>query len=137
MKRARIGDVVEIRTGKGLAYAQYCHKKEQWGALLRILPGTFPLRPQDLAALVRQKESFVTFFPLQAALSKGIVGIVGHEPVRRRPNRSPSSGPPDSSIGRAEFTIGGYGTANVHGESANSATRSGRCPFAPYGTTRH
>jgi hypothetical protein len=81
VKRIRIGDVVEIPTAKGLAYAQYSHKKEQWGSLLRILPGTFGNRPEDLAAVVRQKELFVTFFPLGAAVSRGIFEIVGNEPV--------------------------------------------------------
>jgi hypothetical protein len=28
VKRIRIGDVIEIRAAKGLAYAQYSHKKE-------------------------------------------------------------------------------------------------------------
>ena len=36
MARLKIGDIVEIKTGKGLVYAQYTHKHQQYGALLRV-----------------------------------------------------------------------------------------------------
>lgn len=88
-KRIRIGDIVEISTSRGLAYAQYTHKDESWGALLRVLPGFFDQRPQDFEHLVRQQERFVSFFPLGAAVSQGIVQLVGNEPVPRQAERLP------------------------------------------------
>jgi hypothetical protein len=80
-KRVRLGDVIEIPTSKGLAYAQYSHKKDQWGALLRVLPGFFLKRPDDFGRVVAQKERFVTFFPLQAAVNRGIFKVVANEDV--------------------------------------------------------
>src|SRR6266850_2017215 len=79
--RIRVGDVIEIVTDKGLAYAQYVLKKEQWGALIRVLPGFFEKRPSDLCDLVREKEIFVTFFPLQAAVNRKIFEVISNCPV--------------------------------------------------------
>jgi hypothetical protein len=79
--RIRIGDVVEIATAKGLAYAQCTHQHKQWGELLRILPGFFGARPSGFAELVTQREAFVVFFPLKAAVSRKLVSIVGNEQV--------------------------------------------------------
>lgn len=81
--RVRIGDVIEILTARGLAYAQYTHRKSQWGALLSVLPGFHEVRPTDLIALVNQREKFRTFFPLQAAVSSGIFEVIGNVPVPR------------------------------------------------------
>ncbi len=88
-KRVEVGDVIEIRTEKGLAYAQYVLRKEQWGALLRILPGFFSKRPTDLCELVKEEKRVVTFFPLQAAVNRKIFDIVFNcqvpEPASRFP----------------------------------------------------
>jgi hypothetical protein len=75
-KRIRPGDVIEIPTSRGLCYAHYSLKKNQWGALLRILPGFFAQRPKNICALVKEKEKFVTFFPLQAAVNRKIFEVV-------------------------------------------------------------
>ncbi len=83
-KRPRIGDVIEFDTPRGLAYAQYTHKHDKppkYGALLRVFPGTHEQRPASLANLVRQTPQFLTFFPLGAACSRGIVRIAGNESV--------------------------------------------------------
>ena len=80
-KKIQIGDIVEIRTSKGLAYAQYTHKHKDWGALLRILPKFFETRPLDFSGIVLEKESFVNFFPLQAAVNRKIFEIVSNEQI--------------------------------------------------------
>jgi hypothetical protein len=74
--RPKIGDVIEIPTSRGLAYAQYTHYVPRWGALLRILPGIFDARPDDWETFVQQDERFYAFFPLGAALSRDIVSVV-------------------------------------------------------------
>lgn len=84
-----IGDVVEIATPQGLAYAQYSHDSERLGTLLRILPGLYRERLGDLAAVVALPERFFTFFPLAAAVSQGIVHIIGHQPVPDRARSFP------------------------------------------------
>jgi hypothetical protein len=86
-KPAQIGDILEIRTPGGFAYAQYTHEHDRpprYGALIRILPGLFAERPGDLSLLAQQKERFSVFFPLAAALRRGIVSIVADAPVPER-----------------------------------------------------
>jgi hypothetical protein len=83
-KRPHIGDVVEIKTSKGLANAQYTHEHTEpprYGSLLRVLPGIHAVRPDSFTDLVGETEQFVVFFPLVAAVKGAIVEIVGHEEV--------------------------------------------------------
>ncbi|OFV80741.1 MAG: hypothetical protein A2Y78_15400 [Acidobacteria bacterium RBG_13_68_16] len=82
--RPRIGDVIEIGTPKGLAYAQYTHKHDEqprYGALIRVLPGLYKTRPVSFNDLVKRKERFFVFFPLGAACKRGIVTIVANEVI--------------------------------------------------------
>lgn len=80
-KRPQIGDVIEIRTPRGLAYAQYTHMHPAYGALLRVMPGLYPSRPENFAAIGLAEPQFSTFFPLGSACSKGIVQIVANEAI--------------------------------------------------------
>jgi hypothetical protein len=87
LKRPVLGDVVEIPLTKGFAYAQYIFNFKEpprWGALIRVLTGTFDSRPKDLAKLVAQPERFVVFFPLGAAVNRSIVHIVARFDVPER-----------------------------------------------------
>jgi hypothetical protein len=82
--RPRLGDVVEITTPRGFAYAQFTHKHDappRYGALIRVLPGLFINRPSEFATLVSGPSSFMTFFPLGAACHRGIVKVVANEVV--------------------------------------------------------
>jgi hypothetical protein len=76
MKRIRIGDIVEIPTAKGLSYAQFSHNHVRYGALIRVLQGFYTERPSNFSRFVGEPESFCTFFPLQAAVSRGIFNIL-------------------------------------------------------------
>jgi len=82
--RVRIGDIVEIRTAKGLAYALYTHRYAEppkYGALLRVFDRLYPSRPGNIAEIILNPVKFSTFFPLGAAVSRGIVAIAGNVPV--------------------------------------------------------
>lgn len=87
--RPRVGDVIEISTPRGMAYAHYTHKHAQFGALLRVLPGLFSKRPQDLSGLVDVDPQFMTFFPLGAACNRKIVEIVGNTKLPERAKSFP------------------------------------------------
>jgi hypothetical protein len=79
----QIGDVIEIETASGLAYAQYTHEHREpprMDSLIRVLPGLFDRQP-DLAVLVEQEERFSVFFRLHAALCRRIFRIAANEPV--------------------------------------------------------
>lgn len=105
--KATIGDVVEIPTKLGTAYAQFSHYHDQppkFGALLRVLPGVFKERPKNLGAIVAGKELFFAFFPIQAAINRGIVRVVGREPIPSRAQQFPlfRAGNINSVTGRVE-----------------------------------
>lgn len=81
---AKIGDIIEIQTPSGLAYAQLTHiynDPPKYGHLLRILEGLYEKRPDDLETLAAQPVQFQTFFPLNAALNRGIVANIGNVAV--------------------------------------------------------
>ncbi|MBI5871328.1 MAG: hypothetical protein HZB44_10330 [Actinobacteria bacterium] len=83
-KRVKIGDVIEIKTKKGLAYAQFTFKHDKpprYGALIRILPGFFKKRPSSFSELVKEKERFIAFFPLAIYVNRQVVTVVGNEAV--------------------------------------------------------
>jgi hypothetical protein len=83
-RRARIGDIIEIRTSHGLAYAQYTHEHSvppKFGSLIRVLPGLYTEPPEIFDSLVEQSPVFMVFFPLHAALRQGIVRQVGNVSV--------------------------------------------------------
>lgn len=76
--RARIGDVIEIATSMGLAYVQYSHENAEYGSLIRVLPGFFAPRPDDVCAVGQLPETFFTFYPVNAAARRKMISIVGH-----------------------------------------------------------
>jgi hypothetical protein len=49
-----------------------------YGALLRVFADRKAERPSDLAGVVSGRPTFYCFFPLAAAVQRGIVSIVGH-----------------------------------------------------------
>jgi hypothetical protein len=48
-KRPLIGDVIEIPTAKGLAYAHYTHQHPTHGGLVRVFDALFEVRPAHYA----------------------------------------------------------------------------------------
>ena len=97
----RVGDIIEIQTPTGLAYAQYTHRHSTYGALLRVFSSIFAARPSDFSAVVNQEPQFSTFFPLATACKRGIVRVVAAETI------------PSSS---SEFPTFRAGLSNTHGK---------------------
>jgi len=87
--KIRAGDVFEVKTKRGLAYAQYVMRNLEMGALIRVLPGLHKTRPVSLTEVVAQQEQFVTFFPLQAAIDQEVFEIVAHETVPDESRKMP------------------------------------------------
>lgn len=88
-RKSKPGDVLEIKTKRGLAYAQYALRNSEMGALLRVLPGFHPIRPSSFVRIIEQPEQFVTFFPLQAAIARNIFEVVSHEKVPEASQKLP------------------------------------------------
>lgn len=81
MGRIKLGDIFEINTTKGKAYLHYIYKDKTVGDLIRVLPGLYSDRPDNLLKLAGSKETFMVFFPLSAAYKQKIVEQVGHYPT--------------------------------------------------------
>jgi hypothetical protein len=82
--RVKIGDVIEIKTCEGLAYALFTHKHDdppRYGSVIRVFDRLCQSRPDDLLRVVNGEVRFSIFFPLQAAINKEVVGVIGHAPV--------------------------------------------------------
>src|SRR5438067_10467421 len=81
MRPPRIGDVIEIPTATGLAYAQFTHKMPVYGHLIRVVEGMWRTRPEALEEAVNARTRFFTFFRVAAALNQKIVTLAGNMPV--------------------------------------------------------
>jgi Regulator of ribonuclease activity B len=89
-KRARIGDIVEIRTPSGLGYVQYTHDANpKLGELVRVFPGLYDIRPTDFAVLAGQKELYFIFYIMNYALRAGWAEVVSNQPIPQWAKDSP------------------------------------------------
>jgi hypothetical protein len=77
----KIGDVLEVRTSRGLAYVQYTHYQKPLGALIRVLPGFHQSRPTDWAQLAKTKELYFVFCPIETLVDRGLLLVASNEPV--------------------------------------------------------
>jgi len=77
MSKIRIGDIFEINTPKGKGYLHYVYKDKLMGDLIRVLPGLYSERPDNLSELAKSKERYMIFFPLSAAYKKKSIEYAG------------------------------------------------------------
>lgn len=83
MKRAKIGDIAEIETSKGLAYIQYCNKDKnppKWGDFIRVLQGFYVTRPnnQEIKNLSKQPHVFQIFFNFSSFIKTDDLTLIGN-----------------------------------------------------------
>jgi hypothetical protein len=77
MTKIAVGDVVEIKTQRGFAYALYTHRDPTFGALLRVWNQTHAEPLVDFEHLASQPLSWSAFFPLSAAVKQKVVRVAG------------------------------------------------------------
>jgi len=82
-KKAKLGDIVEVKTPAGLGYVQYVHEGGTRGQLVRVLPGLYDHRPSNLAELARQKELYFVFLILNYGFRTriGEMEVVSSQPI--------------------------------------------------------
>jgi hypothetical protein len=81
IQKFKIGDLLEIKTSRGLAYAQLTHIHDVYWFLIRVLPGLYERRPNDLNVLVSQCELYVAFIALAGLVKSGSLTVVDNAPV--------------------------------------------------------
>lgn len=79
--RIQVGDVLEIPTRQGLAYAQVTHVRKPDGPLIAVLPGFFSARPKDWTWVAAAAPRFRVFFPAAHAVSRKIISRVANCPM--------------------------------------------------------
>jgi hypothetical protein len=108
-KRLTIGNIFEIDTPAGLAYAQYTHDAGHLGQLVRVLPGTYSSRP-DLASLAKQRELYFVFYTLEYALRAKQIEVISNHVIpdwaKEPPLMRKAGGLTDSEGRTLNWTIG-------------------------------
>jgi hypothetical protein len=96
------GDVLEIVTDKGLAYAQCSQLHPMFGPLLRVLPGFHQVRPTDFSTVVNQRELYHVFILWDSSVDPAIVAIVCRQEVPEQSKTFPlfRDGIADPTTGR-------------------------------------
>ncbi|MBI5200447.1 MAG: hypothetical protein HY925_02575 [Elusimicrobia bacterium] len=96
---AKLGDILEIKTRRGLAYAQYTHQHPTMGGLLRVFEMLVERRPQSFSKVAAGPVRFSTFFPVRAAVGRGILTVVSNEQIAEHNSEYPifRNGLPDPS----------------------------------------
>jgi hypothetical protein len=46
-KKVKFGDVLQVLTSQGVAYAQVTHKHPEFGFLIRVFPGFYNEQPKN------------------------------------------------------------------------------------------
>jgi len=87
--KVKIGDVIEIKTRKGLAYAQYTHRVEGYSYLIQVKEGFYHERPKSFLEMVNKESTIIKFFPLEMAIKRKIFTVVAHVPVPVRFQKFP------------------------------------------------
>jgi hypothetical protein len=100
----KTGDVFAITTSKGEAYFQYVGKMPLMGPLIRVLPGTYPSEVPPWETLVERETNFWVFFPVGAALKRGLVRKVKNCAIPEHAKSPPvfRAGVVDPATGKVE-----------------------------------
>jgi hypothetical protein len=78
-KRARPGDILEVKLPDGLAYLHYVGKHPDYGDAIVVSPTKHQTRPGATDHLF--DDGYVTFYPVTAAVHQGFVTVIGHAKV--------------------------------------------------------
>lgn len=119
MRRAKRGDIFAVNTPRGWLSFQYVLKQAELGHLIRVLPGFFDDQEAVPDSVVEREELFFVFFPLQAALNRGLVHFAfsaqiplwaQNLPKMRRPGVIAENGKVENWIisdGQSEYVVRG------------------------------
>jgi len=84
-KRAKLGDVVRFKTPKGFAYLQFIGRHPEYGDAV-LVSSDLHGELNDISAEIF-RDSYVTFYPLSAAVAQGLVEVTSNLTPPKMPNR--------------------------------------------------
>ena len=95
MARINLGEIFEIKTAKGFAYLHYFYLDNDKIPWLRVLPGMYKDRPDNVEELAATKEKYILRFMIGVAYHRKYVEKTGFFPADsfKKPQfmRSPES----------------------------------------------
>jgi hypothetical protein len=80
-KKVKLGDVLQILTSQGVAYAQVTHRHPEFGYLIRVFSGFYGMQPKDFLAVVSAPVQFSAFFVVQSAVNQGLLSVASSVPI--------------------------------------------------------
>lgn len=80
-KKVKLGDILQVLTSQGVAYAQVTHKHPEFGFLIRIFSGFHNEHPNDFSRVVDSEPQFSAFFVVQSAVNQSLLSVVANVPV--------------------------------------------------------
>ena len=107
-KRAKVGDIVEVKMPQGFAYLHYVGNHPHYGEMSVVSPDILDKRPDNLKPDF--KRGYVAFYPIGAAVAQHLVQIVGRTAV-------PSDMPPKRLRRAGVLSDRGVETWIIEGES--------------------
>ena len=75
-KKVKLGDILQVLTSQGVAYAQVTHKHPEFGFLIRVFPGFYNKQPKYFSTLVEGEPQFSAFLVVQSAVNQGLLSVV-------------------------------------------------------------
>lgn len=102
MVKLTIGDIVQIPTARGFAYAQFTHQHPMYGAVLRVFKGVHRDGAPPSTRWTENDVQFTCLFPLRSAISKGRLSIFARATVPQALKEFPTfrSGTPHRDTGK-------------------------------------
>ncbi|MNI46869.1 hypothetical protein D3C73_1013560 [compost metagenome] len=101
-KKIKLGDVLQVLTSQGVAYAQVTHKDPEFGFLIRVFCGFYGTQPRDFTVLADAEIQFSAFFPAQSAVNQCLLAVVANIPIHENLQKLPifrsRNGGPGGSI---------------------------------------
>ncbi|MFJ1337866.1 hypothetical protein ACIKP7_06955 [Pseudomonas caricapapayae] len=83
-RKIKLGDILQVLTSQGVAYAQVTHKHPEFGFLIRVFPDFYNEQPKDFFDMVDEEPQFSAFFVVQSAVNQGLMSVVANVPVPER-----------------------------------------------------
>ena len=83
-KKVKLGDILQVLTSQGVAYAQVTHNHPDYGFLIRVFPGFYNKQPKDFSIVVDGEPQFSAFFVVQSAVNQGLLSVVANTPVSEK-----------------------------------------------------
>ncbi len=122
-KKIKIGDLLQILTSSGIAYAQVIHKHQEFGYLISVFAGFYEKFISDYTEVVASAPQFIAFFPAQAAVNQNLLSVVANVEVPEKLKEFPIFRTRSGGVGGAVWIWNGSESNRLQRELTESEMR--------------